>query len=250
MKRLTTILALATLVMFLGIGTALATPFNDNRPFSPLGQWVGPPSEPTLQTVLDDTFGIGVIDAVNDQSNAAIWIPAEAPTDVFLVRILTSVSGELYIYSYATNAAYSLSLGGANIGDSTGFKFDTSGGLYLGNTLVDPAFGTMFGFYWKSNGTYYTEDDKNAGGFGPDQNIRALTYIIPDGSAATIGAFEYPFLDNNDWVIGFEDGSDYDFQDAVFAVEDMNPVPIPGTLVLLGSGLLGLAGLRRKFSKK
>jgi len=28
-----------------------------------------------------------------------------------------------------------------------------------------------------------------------------------------------------------------------------DPVPIPGTLILLGSGLLGLAGWRRKFGK-
>lgn len=50
-------------------------------------------------------------------------------------------------------------------------------------------------------------------------------------------------------IVGFNDnldGGDNDFDDIVVA---MKPVPEPGTILLLGAGLMGLAGLRRKMKK-
>lgn len=50
-------------------------------------------------------------------------------------------------------------------------------------------------------------------------------------------------------IVGFNDnfsGGDSDFDDIIVA---MKPVPEPGTILLLGAGLMGLAGLRRKMKK-
>jgi hypothetical protein len=56
----------------------------------------------------------------------------------------------------------------------------------------------------------------------------------------------------NTWVIAWEDlpggGSDRDFNDLVVEVS-VSEIPIPAAILLLGSGLVGLAGIRKKFKR-
>ena len=53
----------------------------------------------------------------------------------------------------------------------------------------------------------------------------------------------------NTWVIAWEDiagGGDRDYNDLVVEVS-LAPVPIPPAILLLGSGLVAMIGIRRRF---
>jgi hypothetical protein len=57
---------------------------------------------------------------------------------------------------------------------------------------------------------------------------------------------------NNEFILAFEDlsnpGSDQDYNDFVVMVESVSPhsVPEPSAMLLFGTGIAGLVGIRRK----
>lgn len=85
-----------------------------------------------------------------------------------------------------------------------------------------------YGFYIKVNGEFFTTENGGAPGF---QHFA----VFSEGSSYWIGMED------------FHGGSDFDYNDIIVKI---TPVPEPATMLLLGSGLIGLAGYARRRFKK
>jgi hypothetical protein len=192
-----------------------------------------------------------------------VW---ETTDDIVSVVLI----GSSAIFDNTVGAYTGLGTGGGQtdiLGPLTGFDFAGDG------TMADPypaaqanlGAGVQFGWFLNVSGwrdwDYFSEPGLNLEDDGLDH---MMTFRLPEAAGTTIyietGAGVSELTLNDPYLIAWEDlplfrdetpptlGDD-DYDDMMFLVDNVVPIPIPPTMLLLASGLIGLVGLRRKLKK-
>jgi hypothetical protein len=195
---------------------------------------MGEPSLIGADGILDQLYGLGNLQRVNDASDT-VWVPANG-----------NATATAKFAAFTQNFGYIPDEGEPGFADDS-FKslFTVPGGtngIGLGGPSATLGSGNVE-FLWAlkpSGAPLWTSL--------PSQNSDALDHMVTWEIIGNAGDGN----ENNpvgSWVIAWEDlpgGGDRDFNDLVVEVS-LAPVPIPPAILLLGSGLVAMIGIRRRF---
>ncbi|GFE84253.1 hypothetical protein GCM10011487_62530 [Steroidobacter agaridevorans] len=219
----------------------------------------GGSGEPSLQGSFDSMLGANTLSATTsclDDGDDAAWttvgsigqidivleLAGNASTNVFGVYDLNNPNARLSIFDGADAAGDQAVLRLRQTVNGWRVSVQEVGSGGWTHQLISTS---AFGFYLsvQDQGTFYSQSARNADG------VDHLYAYQGTGTPFLSGTLEGEFFSREDYILAWEDllsGGDRDYQDFVAVVQDITPVPLPTPVLLLISGLVGLAGVSRR----
>ena len=219
----------------------------------------GGSGEPSLQGSFNSMLGANTLSATNscvDDGNDAGWttvgsigqidivleLAGNASTNTFGVYDLNDPNKRLSVFDGADGAGDQAILRLRQTVDGWRVSVQEVGSPTWTHQIISTS---AFGFYLSVQGgaTFYSQTGRNGDG------VDHMYAYQGTGTPFLTGPLAGEFFSRQDYVLAWEDllaGGDRDYQDFVAVVQDISPVPLPPAVLLLISGLVGLAGVSRR----
>ena len=194
-----------------------------------------------IKTILVLALAVGFVGAAGQAAQAGSW-----PYNInSLYGYLNDNGADFSAYTDAVSGAYSITALGFEAGYTNRFYDENDNLLFTNQTTSDYGLGNTQ-TVGDINNSYYTINGGTTKYFLTNPASYLEFYVLnEDWSAPSVG-----LLTAGTIIVGFDDGGagpDDNHDDLILALKSAE-VPLPGALWLLGSGLVGLVGLRRKMS--